>query len=120
LVGKIGVGNFFEIGTSFSGPANAAGELKLFYWDSNFSDNTQYVTAQISAATRRPRFARPDPKSLILNRHQYQRPPPGGLLFSRPWGWPASATSCLKDVLISQTDLPERLHSIDMETYNSP
>jgi hypothetical protein len=49
LVGKIGVGNFFEIGTSFSGPANAAGELKLFYWDSNFSDNTQYVTAQISA-----------------------------------------------------------------------
>jgi hypothetical protein len=49
LVGKIGVGDFFEIGTSFSGPANAAGELKLFYWDSNFSDNTQYVTAQISA-----------------------------------------------------------------------
>jgi hypothetical protein len=49
LVGKIGVGDFFEIGTSFSGPANAAGELKLYYWDSNFSDNSQYVTAQISA-----------------------------------------------------------------------
>jgi hypothetical protein len=49
LVGKIGAGAFFEIGTSFSGPANATGELKLYYWDSNFGDNTQFVTAQISA-----------------------------------------------------------------------
>ncbi|UPK07660.1 PEPxxWA-CTERM sorting domain-containing protein [Bradyrhizobium sp. 170] len=49
LVGKIGAGVFFEIGTSFSGPANATGELKLYYWDSNFSDNTQFVTANISA-----------------------------------------------------------------------
>ena len=49
LVGKIGGGSFFEIGTSFSGAANATGELKLYYWDSNFGDNTQYVTATISA-----------------------------------------------------------------------
>jgi PEP-CTERM motif len=49
LVGKIGAGNFFAIGTHFSGPANATGELRLYYWDSNNGDNTQFVTAQISA-----------------------------------------------------------------------
>ena len=49
LVGKIGSGDFFAIGTHFSGPANATGELKLYYWDSNFSDNKQFVTATISA-----------------------------------------------------------------------
>ncbi|MEH2534324.1 hypothetical protein V1277_006379 [Bradyrhizobium sp. AZCC 1588] len=49
LVGKIGSGDFFEIGTSFAGMANANGELKLYYWDSNNFDNTQFVTANISA-----------------------------------------------------------------------
>nr|WP_312014515.1 PEPxxWA-CTERM sorting domain-containing protein [Bradyrhizobium sp. AUGA SZCCT0283] len=49
LVGKIGAGNFFAIGTHFSGPANATGELKFYYWDSNNWDNTQFVTATISA-----------------------------------------------------------------------
>jgi len=49
LVGKIGAGLFFEIGTSFVGAANASGELKLYYWDSVSSDNTQFVTASISA-----------------------------------------------------------------------
>ncbi|SDJ65230.1 PEP-CTERM protein-sorting domain-containing protein [Bradyrhizobium lablabi] len=49
LVGKIGAGNFFGIGTSFSGLANATGELKLYYWDSNYGDNTQFVSAEISA-----------------------------------------------------------------------
>ena len=49
LVGKIGAGLFFEIGTSFVGAANASGELKLYYWDSVNSDNTQFVTASISA-----------------------------------------------------------------------
>ena len=49
LVGKIGGGDFFAIGTHFSGPANATGELKLYYWDSNNGDNTQFVTANISA-----------------------------------------------------------------------
>ena len=34
LVGSI-AGNYFLIGTSFSGPALAAGELLLHYWDSN-------------------------------------------------------------------------------------
>lgn len=49
LVGKIGSGGYFAIGTHFTGSANATGELKLFYWDSNNGDNTQFVTANISA-----------------------------------------------------------------------
>jgi hypothetical protein len=48
LVGRIGSGDFFLIGTHFSGPANATGELTFFYWDSNFGDNTEFVTATIS------------------------------------------------------------------------
>ena len=48
LVGRIGSGNFFLIGTSFSGIAPAAGELNLFYWDQNASDNTQFVTATVT------------------------------------------------------------------------
>jgi hypothetical protein len=82
LVGKIGAGDFFGIGTSFSGPANATGELKLYYWDSNNGDNTQFVTATISAVPEpstwammiiapegRPNFAsRP---SLAHTQHRY-------------------------------------------------
>ncbi|TAK55900.1 MAG: VPLPA-CTERM sorting domain-containing protein [Gammaproteobacteria bacterium] len=49
LVGQIGSGAYFLIGTSFTGAANAAGELKLFYWDSNQSDNTEYITATVNA-----------------------------------------------------------------------
>ena len=49
LVGRIGSGDFFAIGTHFSGPANATGELTFFYWDSNNGDNTQFVNANISA-----------------------------------------------------------------------
>jgi hypothetical protein len=50
LVGTIGSGNFFLIGTSFSGIASAAGELNLYYWDQNASDNTQFVTATITTS----------------------------------------------------------------------
>ena len=49
LVGTIGSSDFFAIGTSYSGIAPAAGELKLYYWDSNNGDNTQFVTANVSA-----------------------------------------------------------------------
>ena len=49
LVGRIGSGDFFAIGTHFSGPANATGELTFYYWDSNNGDNTQFVNANISA-----------------------------------------------------------------------
>ena len=48
LMGKIGSGDFFAVGTHFSGPANATGELTFYYWDSNNFDNTQFVTATIS------------------------------------------------------------------------
>jgi hypothetical protein len=46
LVGKIG-STYFEIGTSFVGPAPDTGTLFLMYWDSNSGDNTQFVTAHI-------------------------------------------------------------------------
>jgi len=49
LVGQIGSGDFFVIGTSYSGVASAPGTLNLYYWDSNNFDNTQYVTATVSA-----------------------------------------------------------------------
>ena len=49
LVGKIGSGSFFLIGTNFTGAANASGELKLFYWDSNFVDNTEFITVDVTA-----------------------------------------------------------------------
>lgn len=49
LVGRIGAGDFFFVGTSFVGPANAAGTLFLFYWDSLNSDNTQFITADVQA-----------------------------------------------------------------------
>jgi hypothetical protein len=48
LVGKIGSGAYFLVGTHFSGPANATGELQFYYWDSNNGDNTEFVSATIS------------------------------------------------------------------------
>jgi hypothetical protein len=49
LVGRIGSGVFFLVGTSFSGIANASGQLSFYYWDSNNLDNAQFVTATIAA-----------------------------------------------------------------------
>ena len=49
LVGRIAGGNFFLIGTSFSGVAAATGVLELFYFDSNNHDNTQFITADVIA-----------------------------------------------------------------------
>lgn len=49
LVGRIGAGDYFLVGTSYAGTAAAAGMLKLYYWDSNAYDNSQFVTASISA-----------------------------------------------------------------------
>lgn len=53
-MGKIGVSNFFAIGTNYSGPAIASGELSLYYWDSNNGDNSQFVTAIITTAVPEP------------------------------------------------------------------
>jgi hypothetical protein len=63
LVGQIGtgtadIGNFFLIGTSFSGSANATGDLNLFFWDSDSWNNSGAVNADINAV--------PEPASLGL------------------------------------------------------
>ena len=47
LVGQIGNGAVFGVGTDFSGVANATGELKLFYWDSGYGDNFGSITATV-------------------------------------------------------------------------
>jgi len=59
LVGSIG-GTFFAIGTNFTGPAPASGNLLLYYWDSNNGDNTQFVTAHVDAGQV------PEPGTLLL------------------------------------------------------
>jgi hypothetical protein len=48
LVGEIG-GVFMFMGTSFDGPAWNTGELKLYFWDENSFDNTQFVTVDLSS-----------------------------------------------------------------------
>ena len=58
LVGQIGNGAFFGVGTSFSGTANASGNLKLFYWDTFTDDNSGSVAATITAV--------PEPGSVAL------------------------------------------------------
>lgn len=58
LVGQIGGGNFFAIGTSYSGVASATGTLKLFYFDSNNGDNTGSILATVTAV--------PEPESYAL------------------------------------------------------
>jgi hypothetical protein len=58
LVGQIGSGDFFIVGTQYAGSAATSGMLKLYYWDSNFGDNTQYVSANVAAV--------PEPKTYAL------------------------------------------------------
>lgn len=48
LVGKLG-STYKFLGTSFSGAAWGSGELTLFYWDSNAGDNSQFITATVTA-----------------------------------------------------------------------
>jgi hypothetical protein len=50
LVGQIGSGAFFLIGTNYSNTANATGQLALYYWDSNNGDNSGSIAATISAS----------------------------------------------------------------------
>ena len=47
LVGQIGSGPVFGVGTDFSGIASSTGELKLFYWDSSYGDNFGSITATV-------------------------------------------------------------------------
>ena len=60
LVGQIDSGDFFAIGTSFNGIAAASGVLKLYYWDSNFGDNTEHITASVTVG------AIPEPETYAL------------------------------------------------------
>ncbi|MCF6196272.1 MAG: PEP-CTERM sorting domain-containing protein [Emcibacter sp.] len=48
LMGKIGSGAFFVVGTFFDQIMAEAGALALYYWDSNSGDNSGYVTVSIS------------------------------------------------------------------------
>lgn len=51
LVGKIGDSAYFVIGTNFNNTAIAAGELLLFNFDSNTSDNSGEIVATVSAVS---------------------------------------------------------------------
>ena len=53
LVGDI-AGVFQVLGTNFSGAAWATGDLTLFYWDSNNSDNSQFITASVNGGVPEP------------------------------------------------------------------
>jgi hypothetical protein len=48
LVGQIGSGNYFLIGTNYSAVASAGGTLYLYYWDSNNNDNTEKIVANVN------------------------------------------------------------------------
>jgi hypothetical protein len=50
LVGRIGEGAYFKIGTLFEGIAKNSGVLRLFAWDINYADNSGFVTAKIDVA----------------------------------------------------------------------
>ena len=47
LVGRIGAGDWFMLGTSFDEIVTETGRLFLVYWDSNNGDNTGFVTASL-------------------------------------------------------------------------
>lgn len=57
LVGQIGNGKYFTIGTSWDGYANANGTLKMYYWDSDAFNNSGKVNASVNV---------PEPASMIL------------------------------------------------------
>jgi len=48
LVGEIG-GQYLTLGANYSGLAPASGTLHLYYWDSNYGDNSGHITFNVSA-----------------------------------------------------------------------
>lgn len=50
LVGQVGSGDYFLVGTNYSGQATSAGVLKLFYWDSSNTDNVGSVLASVTVS----------------------------------------------------------------------
>jgi hypothetical protein len=47
LPGRQAGKHVFFLGTNFSGPAPVAGTLSLYYWDSNNSDNSDSIRAEV-------------------------------------------------------------------------
>lgn len=58
LVGRIGSGDFFKVGSDFSGQANASGTLELFYWDSDAWNNSGTLKVDVTAV--------PEPANIAL------------------------------------------------------
>jgi PEP-CTERM motif len=58
LVGEIGSGPLFNVGTSLDATAAGTGELKLFYFDSDAYNNTGSVHVEVSAV--------PEPGNIVL------------------------------------------------------
>ena len=54
LVGSIGAGPYFAIGTSFSGVADVSGELKLFAWDTDSNNNNGTIAATVTKVAAIP------------------------------------------------------------------
>ncbi len=48
LMAKIGAGNFFFVGTAFDQITTTAGALSLYYWDSDFANNSGSVAVSIN------------------------------------------------------------------------
>jgi hypothetical protein len=48
LVGRIGTGPYFKVGSVFSGVATASGELFLAFLDNDFYNNGGFVTASVT------------------------------------------------------------------------
>jgi hypothetical protein len=57
LVGQIGSGSWFTIGTNFTATASSAGVLKLYYFDSNNYDNTGSIRAHVTAVPEPETYA---------------------------------------------------------------
>ena len=58
LIGQVGTGDFFFVGTNYSGFAAGDGQLKFYYVDSDANNNSGSVQADIKAV--------PEPGSLAL------------------------------------------------------
>jgi len=56
LVGRVG-SQYFGLGTNSGGVASSAGTLKLFYWDSNASDNTGSIAVSVTAVPEPETYA---------------------------------------------------------------
>ncbi|MGN6526544.1 MAG: PEP-CTERM sorting domain-containing protein [Burkholderiaceae bacterium] len=57
LVGQIGNGDYFKVGTSYTGTVSSTGDLKFFYWDSDAYNNVGAVHADVSAVPEPATFA---------------------------------------------------------------